>query len=222
MNSNTTTPPIKRVLVLTAVLLVVSITILLSINPISQDPAYHNFADTRRVTLLPNAWNILSNLPFLIIGGYGFVYCTKNRQLYAPQSWPVFFAGIGLVAVGSAYYHWAPNNTSLVWDRIPMTIAFMALFVALLSEAINTQIENLYLIPALAVGVFSVIYWRLSGDLRFYGLIQFFPLMVIPIFSWFIPTKYTHRIYLLYGLGFYASAKIFELYEPLAKHSAFK
>ncbi len=203
----------KRALLITAVLLIISIAILVSITPIQQDLAYHNFADNQRVAGIPNAWNVLSNLPFLIVGGYGFVYCTRNRQSYAPYSWPVFFAGIAVISFGSAYYHWAPNNPSLIWDRIPMTVAFMGLFIGLLSEAINPKIEQVFLIPALLVGVFSVIYWRISDDLRFYGLIQFFPLVMIPIISWLIPARYTHRKYLLYGLGFYAAAKIFELYD---------
>lgn len=203
----------KRALLITAVLLIISIAVLARINPIQQDLAYHNFADNKRITGIPNAWNVLSNLPFLIVGGYGFVYCTRNRQRYAPYSWPVFFAGIAVISIGSAYYHWAPNNPSLIWDRIPMTIAFMGLFIGLLSEAIDSKIEKIFLIPALFIGVFSVVYWRISDDLRFYGLVQFFPLLLIPIISWLIPARYTHRKYLLYGLGFYAVAKIFELYD---------
>lgn len=198
---------------LAGTLLLVSITLLFCANPISQDLNYHNFADTRRLIEIPNTWNVLSNLPFLLIGIYGLLFCSRNRQQHAPYSWLVFFAGISLVSVGSAYYHWMPNNTTLVWDRIPMTIAFMGLFIGLLSEIIDPRIEPKILGPAVAIGVFSVVYWWMFDDLRFYGLIQFFPLAVMPLVVMLVPTQYTHGKYLLYGLGFYAAAKVFEAYD---------
>ena len=207
------TEKIHQAIWLAGTLLLSSIIILLCVNPIPQDMNYHNFAETRRLVGIRNAWNVLSNLPFLLIGIYGLLFCGQNRQQHAPYSWLVFFAGISLVSAGSAYYHWMPNNTTLVWDRIPMTIAFMGLFIGLLSEIIDTRIEKKLLAPAVAIGVFSVVYWWMVDDLRFYGLIQFFPLAVIPLVVMLVPTQYTHGKYLLYGLGFYMAAKVFEAYD---------
>ena len=33
-----------------------------------------------------------------------------------------------LTAIGSAYYHWRPTTERLVWDRLPMSMAFGAAF----------------------------------------------------------------------------------------------
>ncbi len=102
------------------------------VGPIPQDPAYHHFADTRTIAGVANFWNVLSNLPFLLAGLYGL---WRYPRLAAPQSRPGYLTlcvGILLVAFGSAGYHLAPSNASLVWDRLPMTLAFMALLALLI------------------------------------------------------------------------------------------
>jgi hypothetical protein len=98
--------------------------------------------------------------------------------------------GLILVAAGSSYYHWNPNNQTLVWDRLPMTICFMSLFVALLGEHISFQYEKIILPASLLLGVFSVIYWQYTGDLRFYGLVQFGTLAAIPLILLLYRSKY--------------------------------
>ena len=56
---------------LLAVVTLVTVVALLRHGPIPQDPAYHAFADTRRIAGIPNFWNVVSNLPFLLAGLYG-------------------------------------------------------------------------------------------------------------------------------------------------------
>src|SRR2546422_9702397 len=53
-------------------------------GPISQDAAYHEFADTRRLFGVPNFLNVASNIPFLVIGILGVVRCTG--RLRPPRS----------------------------------------------------------------------------------------------------------------------------------------
>lgn len=178
--------------------------------PIVQDRGYHVFADGRSCLGIANFGNVASNLLFLLAGIVGVLHALRSRS-GAWRSWLVFFAGVALVFFGSAYYHGAPDDGTLVWDRLPMTVAFMGLFAALASEHLGTRLELPLLAAALAVGIFSVFWWQYSGDLRVYIWVQGAPLLAIPYVIAAFPGRYTHRHYLLYGVGLYVLAKAAEL-----------
>ena len=183
---------------------------LLVTDPVLQQSSYHLLADTRPWLFIPNFADVISNLPFALIGLTGLFYSlSKNREI--SLSWRVYFIGLILVAAGSSYYHWNPNNQTLVWDRLPMTVCFMSLFVAILVDNVSTQLENWLLPSSILLGATSVIYWHYTGDLRFYAFIQFGTLAAIPLILFLYKSQYTHRHYLLYGLAFYALAKVLEL-----------
>ena len=111
--------------------------------PIPQDPAYHKLADDRAFLHVPNFLNVATNIAFPDRRLHGPRACASARGVDgAARSWTMFFFGTVLVAFGSAYYHWNPNNETLVWDRLPMTIAFMALFAALIAEHVRPDIER--------------------------------------------------------------------------------
>jgi hypothetical protein len=209
------TPFFKRLWRPGLVLLIVvgSLVFLLTRQPFAQDTRYHDFADRRVFLGVPNVADVASNLPFLFVGVAGLGLCLRNRIAGAAAGWTVFFGGVALVSVGSAYYHWRPCNDTLVWDRLPMTIAFMAIFVALLSESINERLGWLLLAPAVLAGVFSVIYWHLFDDLRFYAWVQFMPLLTIPVAMTLFRNRYSHQRLLLLALGCYVLAKVFEAYD---------
>lgn len=181
--------------------------------PIPQDRGYHVFADSRTCLGWQNFGNVASNAAFLAVGAVGAVWCYRHPGTDAVRSWAVFFIGVALVFFGSGYYHYAPSDESLVWDRLPMTIAFMGLFAALLSEHLGRRLEYRLLIPALLVGVASVVWWKISDDLRVYIWVQLTPLLVIPYVIAVFRGRHTHSHYLLYGVGFYALAKVAELYD---------
>ncbi len=144
-----------------------------------QDPAYHRFADTRPLHGVPNAWNVLSNAPFLLAGALGLLTSRRRLDFPARSAWMVAFTGIGLVGLGSAWYHWAPSDPSLVWDRLPMTVGFMGVVVAVLHRPLGDRLAGRLLWPAVATGLASVAYWQWTGDLRPYVWIQFAPLMIL-------------------------------------------
>ncbi len=200
-------------IVLLLILAVASLLAVLALDPIGQDPAYHNFADRRPFLGIPNFANVASNLPLLLVGALGLRCCHRKRPPGARRSWTVFFLGIALVSFGSAYYHWCPNNETLVWDRLPMTVGFMGLFIALTSEHLGRKIELWGLPLALTVGVGSLLWWVMYDDLRWYGWIQFFPLIAVAAILALFPAPYTHRYYLAVGLGFYLLAKLAEHYD---------
>ncbi len=132
----------NRLKIILAVVAVAIITIL-SIDPIAQPQDYHNFADQRDLLNIPNFFNVLSSLPFVIVGIMGMRLVGSGRAsggLAELQGiYLTFFAGVFLTGFGSAYYHYHPDNQTLLWDRLPMTIAFMAFFSAIVGEYISLR-----------------------------------------------------------------------------------
>lgn len=181
-------------------------------KPVPQDPGYHVFADVRTCLGVANFGNVASNALFLAVGVTGLAWCLKHR-VTAWRSWSVFFLGVALVFLGSGYYHETPSDRTLVWDRLPMTVAFMGILAALLSEHLGAELEAALLVPALATGVASVFWWQHSGDLRIYIWVQLAALLAIPYVIAAFSGRHTHRHYLLYGVGFYALAKVAEHYD---------
>jgi hypothetical protein len=147
-------------------IIAVSIIAVFSMDPIAQDPAYHDFADRRSMLNIPHFYNVLSSLPFVIIGIMGMRLVGSGRATGGlPELQTIymsFFIGVFLTGFGSSYYHYHPDNQTLLWDRLPMTIAFMALFSAIVGETISSQIALKLFIPLLASGIASVAYWQVS------------------------------------------------------------
>ncbi len=187
-----------------------SLAAVLSLDPIAQDPGYHRFADQRALLGMPNWQNVLSNAPFLLVGLVGLRRILASPPQEAPWSWGAYFIGVALVCFGSAYYHWRPDNETLLWDRLPMTLAFMGIFVALLGEHLSPKLERYLLLPALGLGFFSVYHWSRVDDLRLYIWVQTIPLLVVPVLLWLFDGNYTHRRYLVYAVACYALAKVVE------------
>jgi hypothetical protein len=184
---------------------------LLLMDPIPQDPAYHQFADRETVWGIPNFLNVVTSLAFVAVGLFGLISARIHPLTVAPRSWRILFGAVILVGFGSAYYHWAPGNWTLVWDRLPMAVGFMALFVALLSENVNPKLETFLLFPMCLLAVFSVVYWHFTDDLRFYIWVQVSPLLGILVLFLFFRGRYTHQAYLMAALGLYILAKVAEV-----------
>jgi hypothetical protein len=185
----------------------------MSLEPIPQNLAYHDFADQRKFLGIPNVLDVISNLAFLLVGVLGLRYCIRADLGVGRLAWIVLFAGVSLVSVGSAYYHWAPSNETLLWDRFPMAVGFMCLFVALLGEYVNRRLPRWVLTPAVVVGIASVLYWHWTDDLRPYVWVQLFPLLTIPAVMLLFRPRYTHAWLLLVSLGLYMLAKVTEHFD---------
>jgi hypothetical protein len=191
---------------------------------IPQPAAYHNFADHRAWLGIPNSLDVMSNLPFAIAGLVGLAFLARrdsaSRFHDARERWPyaVVFAGLLLTAFGSAYYHWAPSNARLVWDRLPMAVTFMALVAAVVTERISVR-AGLWLLPALVgIGVWSVFAWysselRGAGDLRFYAFIQVYGVVALPIMLVLFPARYSRTLDFLAAVGWYTLAKLLETFD---------
>jgi hypothetical protein len=185
-----------------------------------QPLAYHQFADRRSWLGIPNFGDVTSNILFLAAGLWGLVFLfrqsNQERFIDARERWPYFlvFLGLLLTACGSAYYHLAPDNARLVWDRLPMMVVFMPLVAALIAERVSVSI-GLWLLPVLtAVGIGSVLQWHFSeqqgaGDLRFYAAVQLYALLAL-LAALLLPPRYTQGSGLLVVAGLYVVAKVSE------------
>ena len=218
----------KLGLALIAATALTALLVMLSLEPIPQDVRYHLFADTRSIGAIPNFWNVVTNIPFTIIGLLGLIQLSKPGTLKVLSdimpSCRLFFVGVLLVGFGSSYYHWAPDNHTLVWDRLPMTIAFMALLSIVISEFVSVRSGKLLLLPLLLAGVLSVVYWHFTersgaGDLRFYALVQFYPMIAIAIMLIFFRSRFSMAEAYWWLLLFYVIAKVFEHFDAEVYHA---
>lgn len=205
-----------RLLLIAAVILAVVGAVWLH-APIPQSEGYHNFADQRALLGIPNCLNVISNLPFLMVGTWGLLFVLRPRPgkavfLTPGERWPyaALFLGVALTSFGSAYYHLAPDDGRLVWDRLPMALGFMSLLSVTVAERLSLKVGRRSLVPLLALGLASVVQWNISGDLRFYLAVQFFTLLVIPLILFLFPPRYTRGADFVVAVVVYSLAKVLE------------
>lgn len=194
----------------------------LLLPPIAQPLAYHDFADKRTLLGIPHALDVVTNLPFLFIGLAGLAFLlgspsAKTAFRTAAEKWPyaLFFLAVALTSAGSAYYHLAPDNARLAWDRLPMSMGFMALLAALIAERVSLAAGLRLLLPLVALGMASVGYWRWSAlagteNLMPYLAVQFGTATLVLLIAGLFPSPYTrvHDIYWVAAL--YLVAKVAE------------
>ena len=183
---------------------------------------YHHFADTREAFGIRNFLDVVSNLAFAVAGVAGLVVTLRPRTSFAHASerWPygVFFVGVLLTAVGSAYYHLAPDNETLFWDRLPMTIGFMSLLSAQIVDRINSRLGVALLVPLLLVGMAPVVYWIVTeragrGNVVPYAALQAYSVVILVALAATHPSRYT-RGSAIYGVfAAYVLAKVFEHFD---------
>ncbi len=195
--------------------------------PISQSVAYHQFADQISFFDIPNFLNVVSNLAILVSGLIGMLFvlqcyrssgqhCFINRA----ECWPylVVFLSVVMTSFGSAYYHWAPDNGVLLWDRLPIAIGVAALLAAVLVERISVKV-GLWALPILVVlGAVSVLYWHWTeqlgaGNLNYYIVVQFYSLLLIILLGILFPSNYTRGGDMNKVIALYVVAKVAETFD---------
>jgi len=192
------------------------------VPPIAQPLSYHDFADQRGCLGLPNCLDTASNALFVLAGAWGLhvLFGAKSRPVFIDprerRPYALFFFAVVLIGLASAYYHLAPDNAGLAWDRAAMALAFMAWLSAVIAERVGARVGLALLIPLCAIGQAAVIYWTWSetqgaGDLRPWLLVQLMPILLVPLLLWRYPPRYSHGRITLVVVGLYLVALLFDL-----------
>jgi predicted membrane channel-forming protein YqfA (hemolysin III family) len=199
-----------RIGVLVAVA-VVAIVVAAVIPPIRQDLAYHDFADRRPMLGLPYGLNVLSNVGFLLAGGWALIRVARaTLPAWERAAGFVFALGLLLTGLGSAWYHAWPSNATLVWDRLPLSALFPTVFAVAIGDRVSVVAGRLLLAPLALGAVASVVWWQRTDDLRAYAVAQFLPLLLIPLMLVLLPGRRAAGP-LVAGLVLYAIGKLAEL-----------
>jgi hypothetical protein len=177
--------------------------------PLAQPQAYHGFADRRTWLGVPNFGDVASNLGFLWAGLAG-LYSVRLPAVRAMgrttvRAYGLMFLGLVLTACGSAYYHWAPSDARLVWDRLPMTLVFMPLLAATLAERLRWRSDAPLLTLSL-LGLGCVAYWKASGNLLPYFLAEGGSILLIVLALALLPALWSGRGLMFAMLAAYAVA----------------
>lgn len=179
--------------------------------PIHQDLAYHDFADRRAILGIPYGLNVLSNVGFLLVGAWAFARVARASQPpWQRGAGLLFAAGLVLTGLGSAWYHAAPSNAALVWDRLPLSALFPTVFAVAIGDRVSERAGRLLLVPLVISALASVLWWQRTDDLRAYAVAQFLPLLLIPLMLALFAGRRPARP-LLAGVVVYAAGKLAEV-----------
>ncbi len=201
---------------------VLSVLAALLLPAMPQPVSYHEFADHREMLGVANFLDVASNAAFVLAGLAGLVVALRPRTAFASnvERWPyaVFFVGMVLTGLGSAYYHLVPDNERLFWDRLPMTIAFMSLIAAQVVDRIDTKAGLALLVPMLLVGAASVLYWRATeragaGNVMPYAVLQGYSVAILLLMALLQPSRYTRGTDIYWVFAGYVLAKLLETFD---------
>jgi len=188
-------------------------------GPIHQPDGYHDFADQTLRFGIPHFCDVSSNLGFALAAFWGWVKLSPASAHPAlRRGWAgyrLFLVGLFLTALGSSWYHLAPDNASLVWDRLPIALACGGLLAGVLGDVLGRNSGGLTTWLALAA-VVSVGWWYFTdlsgqGDLRPYLLLQGLPILLIPLWQWLYQAPAADRLAFGGALAIYVVAKIAEV-----------
>ena len=163
--------------------LIILLILAIFLPSIQQDQNYHNFADQRALFGVNNAFDTLSNLAFIIVGILGLFNFYNNKFIKISNSFSVilnlFFISIILTGLGSGYYHLSPNDFTLVFDRLALTLVFTFILAMLASIRISERSGFHTLAELIILAPLSVLLWNYNGNLTPYAVLQFGGIIII-------------------------------------------
>ncbi|WP_064609206.1 ceramidase domain-containing protein [Photobacterium sp. J15] len=206
-------------------------------SPIHQSRNFYDYADQRTILSIPNFWNVITNLPFALVGIIALKNVKKPETLTLEptmrNAYLTMFWGLIAVCIGSGYYHLVPDAFSLMIDRIALSIVFMALYCIVLAEYISLSLGKRLLLPLIVYSTLSVVYWYITdittgrGDMSAYVLVQVIPIIHLPVIIALFKAKFSHGRCYVFALVSYVISKwaesndelLYELTNGFSGHS---
>lgn len=180
----------------------------------------HPFVDARTLLGLPNAMDVLSNLPLALAGTWGLCALPRSTLHEATRrAARVFFAGLVLTGFGSAWYHWAPDATGLVLDRLGMAVTFAGALSLAVVERVGQGPARPALWVALSFAVVSAALPQLLGHVLPWAVVQFGGVALIAWAALQRPTSGAIGVRFGALIAWYAMAKALELADAAVFHA---
>ena len=169
---------------------------------------YHAFADHRSLGGLPNALDVLSNVPFVLMAAWLWrLQAHWLRQLAAREharergalssmqvlslvngrqaAYTAYFhlgvVALGLAATGvcSGVYHWRPDDAHLCIDRLGMSLAFAGVLGLAVSDRLSARAGLRLGMPLLVAAVAAAVWAWLMGNMAPWAVVQGFGLVLL-------------------------------------------
>ncbi len=183
---------------------------------IAQPEHYHEFADGRAFWGIFNAMDVLSNAGFLLVGAWAMLALSSAMRMQGLDAvrlaYFLFAASIFATAFASSYYHLAPDNARLFWDRLPIALACASLLAAVRLDTVRSKWRaSCELALWMLAAWWSVWWWQSTADLRPYLALQVMAIALIPLWQYVNGARPSQRSAFAWAIALYVVAKICEL-----------
>ena len=201
---------------LALLLAVAALAALAALLPATGLPAgYHDFADQRTLLGLPHARDVLSNLPFAVMGAWGLWWLRRVPldRLGTAQRGLAGLLFIGLIATAfcSSGYHLDPHDAGLCIDRVGMSLAFAGLLGLAAADRISARAGvALAALVAVAAPATALVAW-LGGNMTPWAVLQGGGLVLLAALALRRPQPRALGFSIIGVIAFYAVAKALEL-----------
>lgn len=181
---------------------------------VAQPPDHHHFADQRAWGGLPHALDVLSNLGFAVAAAAGVRLLTGSRGQALPAAVrglaALFFTGLACSAIGSAVYHWAPDDATLAGDRLGMAIAFAGMLGLAVQSRLSDGAGRATAAAVLLAATASVLVWLQGGNVLPWVLVQGGGMLAVLGLASMAPRRGGLALRLGAVIAWYAAAKLLE------------
>ena len=180
---------------------------------VAQTAHYHAFADQRALWSLPFAMDVLSNLPFAVMGGWGLwrLHGASHHQGVQRQLAGLFFTGLLVTAACSTWYHVRPDDAGLAIDRMGMVLAFAGLLGLAVADRVSGRSGVCFAMAVLGLGPVAVGVWAASANLLPWSMLQGGGMLLVLVMAARRPLSGAWGVPLGAVIAWYAVAKLLEL-----------
>ncbi|GKS77445.1 membrane-spanning protein [Acidovorax sp. SUPP950] len=197
---------------------------------VAADPHQHAFADQRTLWGIAHAMDVLTNLPFALMGllgvrrlvqwvrsgkaggcGEGVAQAAGTGRTTTAVMAAIFFSGLLLTAGASALYHAVPHNITLLWDRMGMLVAFTGLVGLAVDGRMGARPAWVLACVLPLAGALSLRAWGMAGQVLPWGVLQGGGMLLVAALA-MVPARSSRPpLSLVAVIGWYALAKLLEL-----------